>query len=119
MTTKFRFRHYAVIALALGVGAAAGCSDDDDFGILEGSVTLNGSGIRGVTVEVAGDGGELTLETGALGGYVAELDPGEYTVTLTEGLPPEVECSPGLSQDATVSVGLISEANFGCETTAE
>lgn len=107
---------FALVLLA-GAGVVSGCGDDDvDFGVLEGSVTLDGSSVRGVTLQIAGDA-EATVETGPLGGYAIELFPGDYTVTLSDGLPPDVVCSPALSQDVTILLDVVSEANFACETT--
>lgn len=104
--------------LLVGASVVLGCADDDvDFGVLEGSVTLNGSSVRGVIVQITGDT-EATVETGPLGEYGLELLPGDYTATLSDGLPPDVLCSPGLSQNVTILVDIVSEANFACETTS-
>lgn len=105
------------VVLVLAAAFVVGCSDEDDLGILEGSVTVDGSSTRGVTVEIAGDG-EATLETGALGAFAIELLPGDYTVTLIDGLPPDVACTNGLSRDVTIEIDVVTEVTFACETTA-
>ena len=95
------------------------CSCDDEFvfGILEGSVTLNASSAPGVIVRVTGTA-EAVVETGALGEYGFELVPGEYTVTLTDGLPSEAECLPGRSQNVTIVEDVVEVLDFTCGVVA-
>ena len=92
------------------------CDDEFAFGILEGAVTLNGSSARGVVLRVTGTA-EAFVETGALGEYGFELVPGEYTVTVTDGLPAEAECFPGRSQSVTIVDGLVEVIDFTCGVT--
>lgn len=89
---------------------------DDDAGIVEGTVTVNGGAAEGVEVTLTGEGIDIFEFTGILGGYAFEVPPGVYTVALTEGLAPGVECSPGVSQEVEVSIDLITVQNFACET---
>ena len=100
------------------VAALLLCSCDDEFafGIVEGSVTLDGNFARGIIVTVTGTA-EAFVETGALGEYGFELVPGEYTVTLADGLPPEAECSPGRSRSVTIVDGVVEVIDFTCAVT--
>ena len=89
---------------------------DDDLGIVEGTVTVDGGDAEGVEVRLTGEGFNLFEITGLLGAYAFEVPAGTYTVRLTEGLAPDVECSPGFSQEVEISLDFVTIANFACDT---
>ena len=105
------------VALLATAAAFLLCScADDDLGIVEGTVTVDGNDAEGVEVRLTGEGFDLFEITGLLGGYAFEVPEGTYTVALTEGLPPNIECSPGLSEEVEISLDFVTIANFACDT---
>lgn len=100
----------AVAALSL-----SSCADDN-LALIEGTVTLNGAPAVEVEVNLVGEGFDLIELTGLLGGFVFEVPPGMYSVRLTAGLAPDVECSPGFSQEVNVTSEVGALVNFACDT---
>ena len=89
---------------------------DDDLGLVEGTVTLNGGPAIEVEVTLEGEGFQLVELTGLLGEFAFEVPPGMYTVRLTAGLAPDVECSPGFSQQVNITTEVGALANFACDS---
>jgi hypothetical protein len=111
-------------ALVLGLSALAsvGCdpettNEGDSQTNLEGTVTLNGQPLGGVTVViVSADGFEGAAETRGDGTYSFSVVTGSWSVTLGSGLPADATCDPGTDQQVSVNLNQIAVANFDCMT---
>ena len=121
MTKLFRFAGVALLALTIGV---ASCGDDDDpvapvvpvaptpiVGTVSGTVSVEGSGLEGVSVNLLGAASQ-SKSTGSGGGYsFADVPAGTHIVQIS-GAPADVAFD---SKDRPVTIatsGQTATADF-------
>lgn len=82
------------------------------MGGVEGSARFQGEGVQGATVDLGGAGTGQTV-TDADGDYRFEdLDPGDYTVTLTPPAPFVLAAGETATKNVTVTAGPNADADF-------
>ncbi|HSL70619.1 MAG TPA: carboxypeptidase regulatory-like domain-containing protein [Longimicrobiales bacterium] len=79
-------------------------------GSIQGAVTANGNPIGGVAVTLSGDASASTTTSGTGTYSFNNLQPGSYTVTITNPFPGV--SFPSLSQTVTVASGQTRTVNF-------
>lgn len=103
------------VSLAVGQAATINFAGDADRpGEIRGAVVVDGSGMAGVTVTLAGDASD-TAETDAQGQYSFTVDAGSYTVTATNPDPANIRFNT-LTKSATVAEGETVAVNFVGQT---
>jgi plastocyanin len=107
--------------LLLGPLLLAGCGDDDDnggttpdtTGDIRVSVTADGSGVAGVTVNISGTASG-TQTTGSDGSTTfGDLEPGDYDVAITVPDGHVLDTGESDTQSVTVVAGETADADFG------
>ena len=86
-----------------------------DLGIISGTVTAGGQGVQGAAIALAGAGTGNTT-TSASGAYsFPDLDPGNYTLTVTLPAGFTLEAGETAAKPATVTAGQTATVNWTAE----
>ena len=101
------------LALALALSAACGESTEPPIiGAVQGTVTVEGTGLDGVTVSLTG-GASATATTGGGGNYsFPNLEAGNYTVTIS-GFPQDVMFGQTSGNTTVATQGRAQVVDFG------
>lgn len=105
----------ATSCLALAAVLSAACGESTDppiIGAIQGTVTVEGAGLDGVTVTLGG-GGAGTATTSGGGNYsFPNLEAGNYTVTIS-GFPADVEFGQTSGSTTVATAGRAQVIDFG------
>ncbi len=108
-------RKLAACGLALALALSAACGESTEppiIGAVQGTVTVEGTGLDGVTVSLTG-GASATATTSGGGNYsFPNLEAGNYTVTIS-GFPQDVMFSQTAGSTTVATQGRAQVVDFG------
>lgn len=112
---SLRRKLLATSGLALLAVLSAACGESTDppiIGAVQGTVTVEGTGLDGVTVTLSG-GGAGTASTSGGGNYsFPNLEAGNYTVTIS-GFPADVQFDQTSGTTVVATAGRAQVVDFG------
>ena len=114
-TPKSRKLGAASWAIALVIALSAACGESTEppiIGSIQGTVTVEGEGLDGVSVSLGG-GGSGSATTSGGGNYsFPNLEAGQYTVTIS-GFPADVEFDQTSGNTTVATAGRAQVIDFG------